>query len=317
MHRLYAVWLCLLCLCPGPLWAYDAAMVQDMLKTQEEIAGLTRKSMVIKGQRLSYLDNELSRSPRAIMLIHGFGDSSASWTYFARIFRDADFRIIIPDLLGFGQSERPLQADYRMQAQADRLLTLAQQLGIKEFHVAGNSMGGGIAAVMAAQSGHIRSLALLDAAGLHYRPTELDTALLGGHNLLLAKTPADFIRMLDFASHERPLIPQPVLDFLADRAVKDSTLHEKIFREALFQDMNFLLPLLPRITSPTLILWGQEDRVLHPDNAKIFQQYLPRSELRLLPEVGHMPMIEAPEKSARIVRDFIQGLDRAATHQQP
>lgn len=297
----------LLLLATLPASAYDKALVQEMLASQEAIAGLKRADMTIEGNRLSYLDNQRTTAPDTIMLIHGFGDSSQSWLFFARIFRDAGFRVVIPDLLGFGASARPEKADYGFEAQAKRLLALAHGLGIRRLHLAGNSMGGGIAAAMALLApDEIATLSLLDAAGIHYRPSELDRELLAGRNILVPKNSADFERLIRFASAERPMAPQPVLDFLAERAVADSALHERIFREALLPDMNFLLPYLTELKTPTLILWGEQDRVLDVENARILARYLPNNELLILPGIGHLPMIEAPEKSAFAVRDFIR-----------
>lgn len=295
-------------LLPAASPAADKALFDEIARGQEGVAGLQRQQASIDGLQVFYLDNGRRDAARTILMVHGFGDSSLSWMHFARRFRDHDFRIVIPDLPGFGQSERRPDADYRFAAQARRLHLLMQQLGVAEFHVAGNSMGGGIAAEMAVQQGErIRTLTLIDAAGVHYRPTELDRNLLAGRNLLVVKTPADFEALLAFVMVERPPMPRPVLDFLAARAVKDSPLHERIFREALFDDMNFLLPKLDAIKAPTLVLWGEKDRVLHPENAQIFDRYIPDSRVVIMPGVGHAPMVEAPHEASALVVDFISG----------
>lgn len=300
---------CLLALAVFPAWGYDKAVVDEMLRGQEGIAGLKRHEVVIDGEKIFYLDNERTTAGRTIMLVHGFGDSSLSWTFFARIFRDGDYRVIIPDLLGFGQSARPATADYRYAAQAKRLFALLAALKVSSVHLVGNSMGGGVVAEMALQQPQqVASLTLMDAAGVHYKPTELDRQLMSGSNFLLAKKPADFERMVEFASVVRPPMPRPVVDYLSERAVQDCILHEKIFHDALFNDMNFLLLDLDRIKAPTLILWGEKDRVLHPDNALVFKKYIPDSRVEILPDVGHMPMIEVPEISGLAVSRFIDGL---------
>ena len=64
----------------------------------------------------------------------------------------------------------------------------------------------------------------------------------------------------------------------------------------------------PRYDAPTLILWGREDRVLNPDNASIFQQLIPAARLVLLDGIGHAPMIEAPDETARLCRTFIDSV---------
>ncbi|MDP2228478.1 MAG: alpha/beta hydrolase [Moraxellaceae bacterium] len=291
----------------------NKALFDEASAGQEAVAGLKRHQVTIDGLKVFYLDNERKDAARTILMVHGFGDSSLSWTQFARRFRDQEFRIVIPDLPGFGQSDRAPKADYGFAAQSRRLLELMQKLGIPRFHVVGNSMGGGIAAELAVQQpSMVQSLTLMDAAGVHYRPTELDDAMLAGRNMLVVKTPADFEALLAFVMMQRPPMPRPVLDYLAERAIKDNALHERIFREALFPDMNFLLPKLDAIKAPTLILWGEKDRVLHPDNALIFDKYIPDSRVVIMPKVGHTPMAEAPYESSDEVVKFINALGGAA-----
>lgn len=281
-----------------------------MLRGQEGIAGLKRHQAVIDGQKIFYLDNERATAKRTIMLVHGFGDSSLSWTFFARIFRDGDYRVIIPDLLGFGQSGRPANADYHYSAQSKRLFALLASVKVSSVHLVGNSMGGGVVAEMALQQPQtVASLTLMDAAGVHYyKTTELDEQILAGNNFLVSRKPADFERIIKFASFVRPPMPRPVVDYLAERAVDDHALHEKIFHDALFGDINFLLLDLDRIKAPTLILWGEKDRVLSPENAKVFKKYIPDSRVQIFPNVGHIPMIEIPEISALAVSQFIDSL---------
>ena len=289
--------------------AYDKDMVLQLLASEANIAGLSAHSMTIDGQKIAYLDNGRTSATRTVVLVHGFGDSSISWNFFARIFRDGGFRIVIPDLLGFGDSARPATGDYGYKAQAQRVLTLMKNLNIPQAHLVGNSMGGGVVAEMALlQPQAVASLTLMDAAGVHYKTTELDRAMLDGKNPLVVHKPEDFSRLLDFVTKERPLVPQPVIDYMAERAMQDSALQEHIFRDVLFPDIDFLLLDLPAIQAPTLIMWGEDDRVLSPENAKVFKQYIPHSQLVTFPGVGHMPMAEVPEKSAFAVRQFIDGL---------
>lgn len=292
-----------------PLQAADKSLFDEISQGQEAIAQLNRHETTIDGLRIFYLDNGRKTAQKTILLVHGFGDSSLGWVQFARLFRDNDFRIVVPDLPGFGQSDRKPDADYSYQAQAKRLAALMQSLGIGRYHVAGNSMGGGVAAELAIQQpAAVTSLSLLDAAGIHVRPTELDRALLAGKNMLVMKKPEDLDALLTFATAQRPAMPRPVLDYLSERAVKDSPLHERIFRESLFEDINFLLPKLDSIKASTLILWGEKDRVLHPDNARVFHKYIQGSRLVIMPNVGHLPMAEVPYESAAEVLKFIDGL---------
>jgi abhydrolase domain-containing protein 6 len=287
--------------------AYDQEVVKQTIDGQVGIADMAAHTTTIGGQKMAYLESANTKATRTIVFVHGFGDSSLSWTFMARAFRD--YHVLIPDLLGFGDSARPADGDYSYKAQATRVLALMKSLNIDHAHLVGNSMGGGVVAEMdLLQPSAVDSLTLMDAAGVHYRPTALDRELLNGHNLLVVNKPEDFVNLIDFVTFTRPLMTQPIIDFLAERAVKDSALHQKIFREVLFNDIDFLLLDLGNIKAPTLILWGQQDRVLSPENAKVFNKYIAGSQIVTLPDVGHTPMIEAPEQSGAAVRHFIDGL---------
>jgi len=132
--------------------------------------------------------------------------------------------------------------------------------------------------------------------------------MLSGNNPLVVRKPEDFDHLIDFVTHERPLMSQPVIDYMADRAIQDNALQQHIFNDVLFPDIDFLLLDLPKIQAPTLIVWGEADRVLSPANALVFKQYIPHSQLITFPDVGHMPMLEIPEKSGFAVRQFIDAL---------
>ncbi len=312
MHILFSFFhralLALSLLTPLLAQAADKALFDEILQGQEAIAGLKRHEVVIDGQKIFYLDNE-NKGGRPLLLIHGFGDSSMTWVQFARRFRHENFRVIAPDLLGFGQSARPADADYRFSAQAGRMFALMQHLGVERFHVAGNSMGGGVAGEMAAtQPQKILSLTLIDAAGVHYKPADLDRAMLAGRNMLVLKTPQDFEALLDLVFVNRPPSPRPVLDYLAERAVRDWPLHERIVRDVLFEDVNFLLLKMDAITAPTLVLWGEQDRLLSVENTKVFKRFIAHSQVVILPGTGHAPQMEVPNESSAAVVKFIEAL---------
>lgn len=315
MRVLPILMLALTLVLPGAATAYDKALVEEMLQSQEAIAGLRRAEARVDGQVISYLDNGRTTAPRTVMFVHGFGDSSASWMFMARLFRDGDYRVLIPDLPGFGRSSRHATADYGFAAQANRLFLFLQQIKVDRVHLVGNSMGGGIVGQMAlARPEAVATLTLIDAAGVHTRATDLDREVLKGSNFLIPAKVEDLPRLLDFAMAKRPVMPQPIVDFMAARAVADHALHKKIFYEVLLPDVGFLTLRLADIKAPTLVVWGEQDRLLHPENAKVFQRYIPDSRLLLLPGIGHMPMAEAPEETGLAILRFI---DEVAARGQP
>ena len=95
---------------------------------------------------------------------------------------------------------------------------------------------------------------------------------------------------------------------LYEKAVANEAINRKIFK-----DLHKALPYafsdaIEKITAPSLILWGAEDRVIHVNNASIFVKQIPNSQTVILAGVGHAPMIEVPEESAKKYIDFIDSL---------
>lgn len=135
---------------------------------QRQQAGLTRKQIDLPdGLRYVYLEGGKGEP---LMLLHGFGANKDHFTGVARLLTP-HYRVIVPDIIGFGESAHPQEADYSPKAQVVRLKALAQALGIKNMHVGGNSMGGQIAlSYTALHPEKVKSLWLLDPAGIWSAP---------------------------------------------------------------------------------------------------------------------------------------------------
>ncbi|GGJ85012.1 lipase [Alloalcanivorax dieselolei] len=244
----------------------------------------------------------------AVLLIHGFGADARNWVRFANQL-EGEYRFIIPDLPGHGDT-LPLTTsmDYRLNKQAVRLFGLLDQLGIERFHVAGNSMGGAIAIEMARrQPGRLISLGLVDAAGVTLQTPEFRDALARSPgNPLIPRRAEDFHATLDWATERSVGMPDFAITLMGAEKAANAEVAEKVWAD-INQDPAMQLgqsDVLSSIDTPTLVLWGREDRLLGVDNVEVFTQSMPNARAVILDGVGHVPMAEAAGQSAEAFRVF-------------
>lgn len=270
-------------------------------------AGMSVRFAEAEGLNLRYLEGG---SGATVVLVHGFGGDAENWLLLAPLLKK-DFRVLVPDLPGFGGSEAPADDSYEVDRQADRLASLLRQLAPGEaVHVAGNSMGGQIAAVLAARHPEqVASLALLDPLGVENEPgvypSPVMRAFADGRNLLLPEDRRGFEAFLEVLFYRQPPAPGYLNDYYARRWVEQRPRLVSVF-EDISERYVPLTSLLGDIKVPTLILWGAEDQVLPAAGARVLAAGLRQSETVLLPACGHLPMVEKPRETAAAYRSFLQ-----------
>ncbi|HEV8078372.1 MAG TPA: alpha/beta hydrolase, partial [Marinobacter sp.] len=142
-------------------------------------------------------------------------------------------------------------------------------------------------------------------AGILKYESELFDLVVAGDNPLIPSKPGDFERLMDFALEKKPFIPWPILGVMEEQALANQTINEVIF-EAI-RDANFepdFRTIIARIKDPVLVVWGKEDRVINYRNGDVFVNTIPGAQLVILDGVGHAPMVEVPEESARLFLKF-------------
>ncbi|MEJ7805356.1 MAG: alpha/beta hydrolase [Telluria sp.] len=259
------------------------------------ISGLKLRRAHVDGFDIPYLEGGKGE---VLLLIHGFGGDKDNFTRIAR-FLTPHYRVIIPDLPGFGDATRDPKASYTMAEQVGRIHGLITQLGITRLHMGGNSMGGFICAQFAAPYGHmVASLWLLDPGGTlasHSSPMLLNYEKTGKNPLLVEKVD-DFNETIRATTHKTPFLPGFVRQTLGRRAVADLELHTRIMRQ--LADSPLLEHSFQPMETPALIVWGAEDEILSPAGAESFRLLFPNSRVIIMEGIGHLPMAEAPAQSA-------------------
>jgi abhydrolase domain-containing protein 6 len=279
-------------------------LYNSFLKKRRAAAHVTVKTVDIPGFRIVYAEGGTGT---AILMLHGFGGDKDNWSGFAKFFTP-DYRVIIPDLPGFGESTKQKNAMYNIMAQVERLHSFVKELHLKKFHIIGNSMGGSIAGNFAVSYPQmVITLGLLDSAGVE-SPVKSERTLLleKGINPLLVNDVKDYDRYLQFVFSKPPKLPYFIKRYLAQRAAHARPLNEKIYRDISSTDTTLLEKKLSKITVPTLIAWGDKDRVIDISSVSIFKK-IKKSKVAIIKDCGHVPMIERPGETAAIYKDFLKG----------
>lgn len=254
-------------------------------------------------------------APHTLILLHGYSADKDLWVRFARYFT-ADTRVIIPDLAGHGAHAFDPALKYSTTAQAQRVLALMDSLGVARAHVIGNSMGGFIAARLAHDyPERVASAVLIDAAGVASpKPSTMDALLAAGDNPFLFEDRAGFRRFYPMTMAQAPWVPGITLDWMADRYIARRPELTRIFQD--FYRQGMLDAQLSDISAPTLVLWGAQDQLLSVSMADVWCRGIPTCQAVIYDDLGHMPMVEDPARTADEVRRFLATLPLAETGAQ-
>lgn len=278
------------------------------LRAVRALCGLRRRTTSVDGYLWYYLDSGGDREP--VVLLHGFGADKDIWLAYGRLLRKR-FRVIAPDLPGFGESKRDPALDYTAAAQCRRLRRFIEQLGLTEVHLAGNSLGGFIAACYALTYPEtLHSVMLIDAAGIAgSRKSEADLVIERGENPFEVKDLKAFRQMLSWIAHKPPKIPAFLMKALYEDMQRRQAFLERLFW-TLLEDLRSrnLLDQLQHLKVALLALWGREDRLVDVSAAVAIHERVPGSTLVILDDVGHVPMFEAPAVTATHHLHFIDNL---------
>jgi pimeloyl-ACP methyl ester carboxylesterase len=263
------------------------------------------------GYRAHYRENGAANAP-LLLLLHGFADSFTTWDGWVQELKP-QFHIISLDFPGHGLTRAPAGTALSGDNLADFVDAFAAELKLPKFAVAGNSMGGGAAWQLAVRHpDRVSALILVDAAGFA--------------NDKPGKQPLGFVilryrlgRIVLSKMDNRPLIEQGLKADVYDKALITPFIVDRFaeFQRApghreILMGVNMgssggsTAQLLASIKVPTLILWGESDPLIEPGAAKKFAAAISGSKLITYPEVGHLPQLEIPRRSAADVAAFLK-----------
>jgi len=245
-----------------------------------------------------------------LLLLHGTGASLHTWEGWTQELSDS-CTVISLDLPAFGLTGPHPERDYSIASYVDFLEAFAKKLPLDTFHLAGNSLGGLIAwSYATAHPERVERLILVDPSGM---PNDNPTPL----GITLAETPV-IGQLLRFIT-PKPLFAKSLREVYGDpEAVSDEVVdryfqlfrrpgNRQAFIDRARSDHRVPAESLTNITAPTLILWGEKDTWIPVEHAPLFQELIPESEVITYPNLGHVPMEEAPELTAKDVRAYLEG----------
>ena len=279
----------------------------------------------LHGERIAYRD---AGAGETLLLIHGMAGSSATWRAVIPELAKR-YRVVAPDLLGHGASAKP-RGDYSLGAFAAWLRDLLDELGIRRATVVGQSLGGGVAMQFTYQHrDYCERLVLISSGGLG---PDLNWIL-----RILSAPGAELVLPV--------VAPQPVLSlgnklgsWLASAGVKSPragemwsaycSLSDRPTRQAFLRTLRSVVDYRGQAVSalgkihvsyglPTLLIWGEQDRIIPVAHGYAAHEAVPGSRLEVLAGVGHFPHVESPTAVVDILDDFITTTGRDADLTNP
>lgn len=252
------------------------------------------------------------RAHPTLLLIHGYTASTYVWKTVAPMLADGQFHVVAVDLLGFGYSDKPAQFDYTIASQARMIERLMNRLGIGKATIIGSSYGGAVASTLALDyAERVEKLVLVSAV---CNDEVLDNPVLKMAAIpLLGELLTPFLldsKMLSKVRMKETLAPAShhlITDERVEsviRPLKAKDAHHSVLVSARNWDANRIQADAHLINQPTLLIWGENDKVVPVRNGQCLYDSILNSRLIVLKDCGHLPQEEKPEKFVEFVSDF-------------
>ena len=284
----------------GIAWATGALAAAQLPQREgvspEETAASGARFVRVNGKNVAY--RAMGDGEQAIILLHGFSCEMRTWRRLQPLLAQ-EFRTVAIDLWGFGASARP--AHLAPEDWLEEITGVMDYLGISAATIAGHSMGGRAALMLAAQvPERVRNLILLDSDGLQFPAPHSFLRLIAGTPTLrltlrrFRKNPREMINFLRMCYGDNyPMSESLLLRYQRPLCVKGT--------EACWTSLGYTYPgtpigeILRHVTCPSLLFWGADDRITPAKYALKLVESLPDSQLIVIPHAGHLPHETHPD----------------------
>ena len=283
-----------------PLPPYVGCMT-DMQTANPEIA----QTIDVGGIATNYHD---VGTGDPVLLIHGSGPGVSAWANWRPVLPvlSERFRVIAPDVLGFGYTERPEGVTYDMATWTEHLVGLLDALGLERVAIVGNSFGGALALNTATHHpDRVSKLVLMGAAGVPFELTEGLDAVWGFEPSL-----ANMVELMDVFAYDKSLLSEDLAQLRLDAATRPGV-HEAFSsmfpapRQRSVEALTVPDQDIRALTQPALIVHGRDDEVIPLSTSMRLLELIDDSRLHVFGRCGHWVQIEHAEEFTRLVRDFL------------
>lgn len=247
-----------------------------------------------------------------VLLIHGSGPGVTAWANWRGIIPQLarTRRVVAPDMLGFGYSERPPDGQYNQQRWVEHAIGVLDALGIAQADVVGNSFGGGLALALAIRHpGRVRRLVLMGSVGVRFPLTE-------GLDQTWGYTPSldNMRKLLDLFAYDRSRVTDELAKLRYEASIRPG--FQESFaamfpppRQNGVDDLASSEEEIRALPHEALIIHGREDPIIPLQASQTLAQWLTKSQLHVFGQCGHWTQIEHAERFARLVEDFLTEAD--------
>jgi len=303
--RVVGLCVALLTLVIAMVWFTPSLLVPIAMRGMYQVMGVHQAGVQVQGHRWNYLEcGDALATP--LLMLHGFGTSREAMMGLMPWFA-ATHHCIAPDLPGFGDHDYHQGETHDADFYLRQLIAFADAVGFQKFDLMGTSMGGALAAHLDAKyPDRVRRLVLLAPAGLNppVRNAFMQSVDRGDNPLDLA-TPEDFDRIVALVFENPPNIPWQFRNYFLARAAAHRSETLRIVEAMKPFLMQGLQGELSRVLSPTLVVWGERDRVIDSSMLPLFLQQLPNATGVMIPAAGHVMFSDQPKSTRDVLVQFL------------
>ncbi len=284
-----------------PLGASVNALVERQAPLNPEIAN----SVLASGIRTNVHD--IGEGP-PVLLIHGSGPGVSAWANWRLAMPELAkrARVIAPDMVGFGFTDRPSGQRYDMEHWVAQAIGVLDAFGIARTDLVGNSFGGALALALAIRHPQrVRRLVLMGSVGVPFAITPALDAVWGYTPSLEAMR-----GLMDFFAHDRRLVTDELAKLRYEASIRPGfqESYSAMFpapRQRWVDAMASREADIRRLPNETLVIHGREDQVIPLMTSTTLASWIPRAQLHVYPQCGHWTQIEHAARFARLVGDFL------------